>query len=51
MNKGDFVSMGVQQFGWQPWEKLPCGSMTTSDRGALIDISGIGRKAIARCAL
>jgi hypothetical protein len=42
MNKGDFASMGVQQFGQQPWEKLPCGSTTTIDKGALIDISGIG---------
>jgi len=42
MNKGGFASMGVQQFGQQPWEKLACGSTTTIDKGALIDISGIG---------
>jgi hypothetical protein len=42
VNKGDFASMGVQQFGRQAWEKLPCGSTTTIDKGALIDISGIG---------
>jgi len=42
MNKRDFAPMSVQQFGSQPWEQLPCGSMTTIDKGALIDISGIG---------
>jgi hypothetical protein len=42
VNKGDFAPMGVQQFGRQPWEKLPCGSMTTIDKGASIDINGIG---------
>jgi hypothetical protein len=41
MNKGDFASMGVQQFGQQPWENLPCGSKTTIDKGGLINISGI----------
>ncbi len=51
MNKRDFAPMSVQQFGSQPWEQLPCGSMTTIDKGALIDISGIGWGVIARCAL
>lgn len=42
MNKRDFASMGVQQFSRRPWEKLPCGSMTTIDKGALIDTNDIG---------